>query len=52
MVPPAPVNPQIEQQAKKSLAELLSGARATGSFLRTFGFHVLVVLLGIALAFM
>jgi hypothetical protein len=51
MVSP-PVNPQIEQSPNGSSADLLGGARATGSFLCTFGFHVLVALLGIALAFM
>ena len=52
MVPPAPVNPQIEQPADGSSAVLRGRAKTTASFLRTFGFQVLAVLLGIALAFM
>jgi hypothetical protein len=52
MVSPAPVNPQIEQRPNGSSAVLIGGARTTSRFLRTFGFHVLAVLLGIALAFM
>jgi hypothetical protein len=51
MVPPAPANPQIENPNGSS-ADLPDGAQATSHFLRTFSFHVLVVLLGIALAFM
>jgi hypothetical protein len=52
MVPPVPANPQIEQHLNGS-SEVLPGGRQTPSgFLRTFGFHVLAVLLGIALAFM
>jgi hypothetical protein len=51
LVPPAPTNPQIEN-SNESSAELLGGVKATSRFLRTFGFHVLAVLLGIALAFM
>jgi hypothetical protein len=52
MVAPAPVNPQIEQHPDGSSAVVAGGARITSRFLRTFGFHVLAVLLGIALAFM
>ena len=52
MVAPAPVNPQVEQRRDGSSAVLSGGAQATSRFLRTFGFHVLAVLLGIALAFM
>jgi len=52
MVAPAPVNPQIEPRADGSSAVAPGGAQTTGGFLRTFGFHVLAVLLGIALAFM
>jgi hypothetical protein len=51
MVPPAPANPQNEH-SNESPADLLGGVKATSRFLRTFGFHVLAVLLGIALAFM
>jgi len=46
MVSPAPVNPPDSMQTT---------AHAPGSenrFLRTYGFHLLVVILGIALAFM
>jgi hypothetical protein len=43
MVSPAPVNPPMP---------IPRGARTASRFLRTFGFHVLAVLLGIALAFM
>ncbi len=52
MVAPAPVNPQVEQHSNGSSAVLFGSARTTSRFLRTFGFHVLAVLLGIALAFM
>jgi hypothetical protein len=52
MVPPAPVNPQVEQRSNGSSAVLLLGAQTTGRFVRAFGFQVLAVLLGIALAFM
>ena len=51
MVPPAPADPQIEHSDESS-ADLLGGVQATSRVLRTFGFHVLAVLLGIALAFM
>jgi hypothetical protein len=52
MVAPGPDNPQIEQRPNGSPADVLGSARATSSFLLTFGFHVLAALLGIALAFM
>ena len=52
MVAPAPVNPQIEQRADGSSAVVPGGAQTTSRFLRTFGFQLLAVLLGIALAFM
>jgi hypothetical protein len=55
MVAPAPVNPPAEiiaQPANGLAAGLSGGAKTTSRFLRTFGFHVLAVLLGIALAFM
>ena len=52
MVTPAPVNPQLEQRADGSSAVVCGGAKTTTSFLRTFGFQVLAVLLGLALAFM
>ena len=45
MVPPAPTNPQIEH-SNRSSADLLGGAKTTSRFLRTFGFHVLAVLVG------
>jgi hypothetical protein len=51
LVPPAPTNPQIEH-SNESSADLVGCAKSTSRFLRTFGFHVLAVLLGIALAFM
>ncbi len=51
MVPPAPTNPQSEH-SDESRADLVGGIKATSQSLRTFGFHVLAVLLGIALAFM
>jgi hypothetical protein len=56
MVAPAPVNPpgqmQIAQPPNGSAAGLSDGLKTTRHFLRAFGFHVLAVLLGIALAFM
>jgi hypothetical protein len=51
LAPPAPANPQIEH-SKESSVHLPGGVQITSRFLRNFGFHVLVVLLGIALAFM
>jgi hypothetical protein len=51
LVPPAPVTPHIEHP-KESPADLLGGVKATSRFVRAFGFQVLAVLLGIALAFM
>jgi hypothetical protein len=51
LVPPTPTNPQIERSNEPS-ADLVDCAKSTSRFLRTFGFHVLAVLLGIALAFM
>jgi hypothetical protein len=52
MVAPTPVNPQIEQCPNGSSAVVLGSARTTGYFLCNFCFQALVVLLGIALAFM
>jgi hypothetical protein len=61
MVSPAPVNPSGQAppgqtQANESAHEMTVGSpaptNATGRFLDAFGFHLLVVLLGIALAFM
>lgn len=52
MVPPAPVNPENAQRLAASAAALLTGAQSTSRFLRTFGFEVIAVLLGIALALM
>jgi hypothetical protein len=52
MVPPAPVNPDNAQLPDGSATALADGTGTTSRFLRAFGFHVLAVLLGIALAFM
>jgi hypothetical protein len=52
MAAPAPVNPQIEQRADGSSAVVRGRAKTTATFLRTFGFQLLAVLLGIALAFL
>ena len=52
MVPPGLVNAQLKQRPNGSAAVLISGAQTTSRFLRAFGFQVLAVLLGIALAFM
>jgi hypothetical protein len=61
MVSPTPVNasgqaPPGQTQATESTHEMTVGApaptNATNRFLDNFGFHLLVVLLGIALAFM
>lgn len=61
MVSPATVNPSGQAppgqtQAPESAHEVTVGSpaptSATHRFLDTFGFHLLVVLLGIALAFM
>jgi hypothetical protein len=61
MVSPAPVNssgqaPPGQTQATESVPRMTVGSpaptNATHRFLDTFGFHLLVVLLGIALAFM
>jgi hypothetical protein len=56
MVPPAlvdaPDEMQISQLPNELETGLPNGAATSQRFLRTFGFHVLAVLLGIALAFM
>jgi hypothetical protein len=55
MVSPAPVNPPGQHQiADPREMEVRSpgSTSATSRFLDTFGFHLLIVLLGIALAFM
>jgi hypothetical protein len=61
MVSPAPVNssgqaPPGQTQVTESAHEMTLGSpaptTATHRFLDNFGFHLLVVLLGIALAFM
>jgi hypothetical protein len=57
MVAPAPVNPPGQQIApppppNESAAGLSHSVRPPASFLSTYGFHLLIVLLGIALAFM
>jgi hypothetical protein len=56
MVPPAPVNAhdemQIAQLPHQAEAGSSPGAGTAQRYLRAVGFHVLAVLLGIALAFM
>jgi hypothetical protein len=56
MAPPAPVNAHGEMQTAQAPHELetssSSGAESTQRYLRAVGFHVLALLLGIALAFM
>jgi hypothetical protein len=54
MVSPTPVNPpgQIADVAHEMQPRSPDGDSATSRFLDTFGFHVLIVLLGIAMAFM
>jgi hypothetical protein len=54
MVSPTPANPpgQIADVAPKMQPRSPDGDSATSRFFDTFGFHLLVVLLGIALAFM
>jgi hypothetical protein len=52
MVAPAPVNPQIEKRTDGSSAVVSGGAQTTSRFLRSYGFHVLAILLCIALAFL
>jgi hypothetical protein len=52
---PAPVSPPAQAQMGAASPEVevgLHGGAATPRFLRTYGFQVLAVLLGIALAFM
>jgi len=53
MESPAPVSPPAQAQIGPASPEVgLQGGATTPRFLRTYGFHVLAVLLGIALAFM
>jgi hypothetical protein len=56
MVPPAPVHAHDEAQIAQLPQELETGSSpgesTTQRYLRAVGFHVLAVLLGIALAFM
>jgi hypothetical protein len=56
MVSPAPVNPpghvQTAPPPNELAAGLSRGVKTSAGFLRTFGFQLLVLLLGIALAFM
>ena len=52
---PAPVSPPAQVQIGAATLEMekeMQGGATTPRFLRTYGFHVLAVLLGIALAFM
>jgi hypothetical protein len=52
---PTPVSPPDQAQVRPTPPEMevgLQGGATTPRFLRTYGFHVLAVLLGIALAFM
>jgi hypothetical protein len=56
MVSPANANPpgqiQIEEIAHTTEVRRSGRETATSRFLDTFGFHLLIVLLGIAMAFM
>jgi hypothetical protein len=56
MVSPANANPPgqipIEEIARTIEVRRSGGETATSRFLDTFGFHLLIVLLGIAMAFM
>jgi hypothetical protein len=54
MVSPTPANPpgQIADVTPKTQTRSPDEHSVTRRFLDTFGFHVLIVLLGIALAFM
>jgi hypothetical protein len=56
MVAPTPMNPpgvtKVAQSPGGLVASVPRSARTAGHFLRSFGFHVVAVLLGIALAFL
>jgi hypothetical protein len=54
MVSPTPVNPpgQTADSARGLAVSPAAGNNTTSRLLDTFGFHLLFVLLGIALAFM
>jgi hypothetical protein len=55
MVSPAPANPPGQTpiaDAPETRAEFPEAESTTRQFLDTFGFHLLIVLLGIAMAFM
>jgi hypothetical protein len=55
MESPTPVSPPAQTQTRPAPPEMeegLLGGSTTPRFLRTYGFQVLAVLLGIALAFM
>jgi hypothetical protein len=54
MVSPTPANPpgQIADVTPKTQPRSPDGDSATRRFLDNFGFHLLIVILGIALAFM
>jgi hypothetical protein len=51
MVSPDDVRPPAQQDPRETELEFPGGETTKGRFLHTFGFHVLVLLLGIALAF-
>jgi hypothetical protein len=51
MVSPDDVRPPAQQDPRETELGLPGGGTNKGHFLHTFGFHVLVLLLGIALAF-
>jgi hypothetical protein len=56
MVSPAPANPPgqtpIADVAPETRTQFPEAESATRQFLDTFGFHLLIVLLGIVMAFM
>jgi hypothetical protein len=51
MVSPDDVRPPAQLDPRETEVGLPGGETAKSQFFRTFGFHVLVLLLGIALAF-
>jgi hypothetical protein len=56
MVAPTPINPprvtEMASSPRGLMARLPQSARTASLFLRSFGFHVVAALLGIALAFL